>query len=111
MTRNHEHAGRRRSRLGWQESRSGGAGGRDLWREGQSIPAARGFAVVLARTAPGHAQGQGKERSERRGPQALEAEGHGPRACGLDSLASLASWRHSPWTEATRLQLRTAQEN
>src|SRR5712664_2155356 len=64
--------------------------------------------MALARTAQGYAQGQGKERSQRRGPQTLEAEGHGTRACGLDSLASLASWRHSPWTEATRLQLRSA---
>src|SRR5882724_3852069 len=67
--------------------------------------------MALARAAPRYAQDQGQERSERRGPQTLEAEGHGPRACGLDPLASLASWRHGPWTKAARLQLRTAEEN
>src|SRR5216683_4003626 len=67
--------------------------------------------MALAWAAQRDAQGQRKERSERRGPQALEAEGHRPGACGLDPLASLAPWRHGPWTEAARLQLRTAEEN
>src|SRR5258708_20594308 len=67
--------------------------------------------MALAWAAQRDAQGQGKERSQRRGPQALEAEGHRPRARGLDPLASLAPWRHGPWTETARLQLRTAEEN
>src|SRR5216684_2208805 len=67
--------------------------------------------MALARAAQRDAQGQGKERSQRRGPQALEAEGHRPRACGLDPIASLAPRRHGPWTEAARLQLCTAEEN
>src|SRR6267154_4307925 len=67
--------------------------------------------MALAGAAQRDAQGQGKDRSQRRGPQALEAEGHRPRARGLDPLASLAPWRHGPWTEAARLQLRTAEEN
>src|SRR5260370_5076351 len=111
VNKERDYAGRRRSQSGWQEGRAGGVGGRDFWREGQPAPAARSFAVALARTAQRHAQGQGKERSERRGPQTLEAEGHRPRACGLDPLASLASWRHAAWTQAARLQLFVAKEN
>ena len=49
--------------------------------------------------APRHAQDQGKERSQRRRPQALAAEGHGPRACRLDPFASVAPWRHGPRTK------------
>ena len=59
----------------------------------------------------GHAQDQGQERSQRRGPQAVAAEGHWPRARRLDSFAALAPWRHGPRTEAARLQLRVAEEN
>src|SRR2546427_2365724 len=58
-------------------------------------PAARSLAVVSAGTAPGHAQGQGKERSKRRGPQALEAEGHGSRARGLDRKSTRLNSSHS----------------
>src|SRR5260370_36802099 len=67
--------------------------------------------MVPARTAQRYAQDQGQERSQRRGPQALEAEGQGPRARRLDSLAALAPWRHGPRTEAARLQLRAAEED
>src|SRR2546421_472413 len=89
----------------------GGAGGRDFWRKSQPAPAARSFALALARSACRHAQSQGKERSQRRRPQALEAKGHGPRARRLDPVASLASWRHGSRTKATRLQLRAAEED
>src|SRR5260370_1795824 len=111
VNKERDYAGRRRSQSGWQESRAGGVGGRDFWREGQPAPAARSFAVAPARTAQRYAQGQGKERRERRWPQTLEAEGHGPRACGLDPLAALAPWRHGPWTKAARLQLCVAKED
>src|SRR5205823_1434216 len=52
-----------------------------------------------------------KARSKRRGPQAVAAEGHGPRARRLDPLAALASWRHGARAGAARLQLRAAEEN
>src|ERR1700758_5397087 len=109
--RSSDYAGRGCSQSGWQEGRASGARRRGVWREGESAPAARSFALVSARFARGHAQDQGQERSQRRGPQALAAEGHGPRACRLDSLAALAPWRHGAWTEAARLQLRAAEED
>src|SRR5260370_21019732 len=67
--------------------------------------------MVPARTAQRYAQDQGQERGGGRGPQALEADRQGPRACGLDSFAPLASWRHGPRTKAARLQLRAAEED
>src|SRR5712691_3792882 len=67
--------------------------------------------MALARAAQRYAQDQGQERSERGGPQALEAEGHRPRACRLNPVAALAPWRHGPRTEAARLQLCAAEEN
>src|SRR5260370_21445013 len=88
------YAGRGRRQSGWQEGRAGGARRRSVWRESESAPAARSFALVSARFARGHAQDQGQKRSQRRGPQALAAEGHRPRARRFDSFAALAPWRH-----------------
>src|SRR5439155_10816547 len=61
-----DHAGSGRRQSGWQEGWPGGTGGSGLWREGESAPAARGFAVVSARAARGHAQDQGQERGDRK---------------------------------------------
>ena len=88
----------------------GRAGRRGIWRQGEPEPAARSRAGIWpgcarARTRP-------KDKSEvRRRPQALEAEGHGPRARRLDSVVALAPWRHGARTAAARLCYRAAEEN
>src|SRR5207245_6523272 len=50
-------------------------------------------------------------RSQRRGPQALEAKGYRPSARRVDSFAALASWRNGAWAQAARLQLCAAEED
>ena len=65
----------------------------------------------LSGSAPRHGQDQGQERSQRRRPQALAAEGHGPRARWLDSFASVAPWRHGSRTEAALVRIRVAEED
>ena len=82
-----------------------------FWRQGQPAPAARSCALVSGGSARGNAQDEGQERSQRRGPQALEAEGHGPRARRLHSFAALAPWRHGSWTGAAQLRLRAAEKD
>ena len=58
-----------------------------------------------------HARDQGAPRSRRFGQEAVEAEGHGPRAYRFGAVADLAPWRHGPRAAAARLQLQAAQED
>src|SRR6202030_2050464 len=83
-TRKRDYASRGCSQSGRKESRRSRAGGRGIWREGESAFAARSFPLVPERAPPGHAQGQGKERGFRRRPQALEAERHRQSSSRLD---------------------------
>ena len=55
-----------------------------------------------------HAQDQGAQRSGRLRQEAVEAEGHGPRARGFGAVADLAPRRHGPRAAAARLQLQAA---
>ena len=65
----------------------------------------------LERAPPRHAQGQGKERSVRCRPQALEAEGHRPRACRFNPVAFVAPWRNGARTAPAQLQLCVAEKD
>src|SRR5262249_8393282 len=67
--------------------------------------------MVSRWASPRHAQSERKEQSQRCWPQALEAEGHGPRAYRLDPIAFVAPQRHRPRTASARLQLRAAEES
>ena len=65
----------------------------------------------LRGTRTRNAQDQGQERSERLGPEALEAEGNGPGAHRLDPFTALAPRRHRPRAHAAQLRLRAAEED
>ncbi len=58
-----------------------------------------------------HAQDQGAPRSGGLRQEALEAEGHRPRARRFGSLAALAPRRHGARTGAARLQLQAAAQD
>ena len=61
--------------------------------------------------AAGHARHQEPQAGLRFRQEAVEAEGHGPRARWLGAFASLAARRHGPRTAAAQLRLRVpAQE-
>ena len=62
------------------------------------------------RAAPGHRVHQDARPGFRRRPQAVEAEGHGPRAHCVDPQPALALRRHGPRTEAAQLRVRVPAE-
>ncbi len=72
----------------------------------ESARAARDGAALPRFAARGNAQDEREERSQRRGTQAVEAEGHRPRAYWLDSFAALAPRRHGSRTGAAQVWLR-----
>ena len=53
--------------------------------------------------APGHACDEESQAGLRLGQEAVEAEGHWPRPCGLGALAAVAAWRHGARTAAALL--------
>ena len=59
--------------------------------------------VFLNNQRQGTAADQDPELRLRRQPEAVEAEGHRPRAAGLHPRAALAGWRHGLRTAAARL--------
>ena len=58
-----------------------------------------------------HAQDQDAPRSVRLRQEAVEAEGHRPRAHGFDPVAAVAARRHGARTATARLQLQTAAQD
>ena len=55
-----------------------------------------------------HARHQEQEAGLRLGQEALEAEGHGPRAHRFDPVATVAAWRHGARTATALLRLRVS---
>ena len=72
--------------------------GRRSFRRSQRRPALGSGEALPRRAACRNPRHQDPRSGERRGQEALEAEGHGPRACRVDPFATVAARRHGPRT-------------